>query len=131
MTSAETAPVMESLCGAEREDTALIRSVLDRVGDKWSMLVIGMLEDGPKRFTHLHKAVPGISQRMLALTLRNLERDGLVSRTSYPEVPPRVEYEVTDLGRTLVEPVLGLARWASAHQVEIEGYRTRFDDAQA
>ncbi|MFQ6394547.1 winged helix-turn-helix transcriptional regulator [Nocardia sp. KC 131] len=102
-----------------------IRQVLDRVGDKWSLLVIAVLESGPLRYTDLQRAVTGISQRMLTLTLRQLGQDGLVSRTSYPEVPPRVEYALTPMGRGLLEIVTALIEWASEHHDEIHLNRTR------
>jgi DNA-binding HxlR family transcriptional regulator len=107
-----------------------VASVLARVGDKWSVFVIMMLYDGPKRFNEIKRLVGGISQRMLTLTLRGLERDGLVTRTVFPTIPPRVDYELTDLGRGLSEPVIALGGWAKAHQSEIEGARTRFDARQ-
>jgi DNA-binding HxlR family transcriptional regulator len=90
-------------------DPDVFRSVLDRNGDKWSLLLIGILEGGPMRFTELLRITPGISRRMLAATLRSLERDGLVTRTIYADVPPRVEYQMTEMGLTLSEPVLRLA----------------------
>jgi DNA-binding HxlR family transcriptional regulator len=90
-----------------------IREVLNRVGDKWSVLIVQLLADGPKRFSELRRAVEGISQRMLTLTLKGLERDGLVTRTVYPTLPLRVEYELTSLGRTLRKPIQSLAKWAS------------------
>ncbi|WP_232542299.1 winged helix-turn-helix transcriptional regulator [Nocardia bovistercoris] len=102
-----------------------IRQILDRVGDKWSLLVIAVLEDGPLRYTDLQTAVSGISQRMLTLTLRQLGQDGLVSRTSYPEVPPRVEYELTPLGRGLIQVVTSLIAWVSEHHDEIHHNRVR------
>lgn len=104
-----------------------VREVLTRVGDKWSVLIIGMLRRGPMRFSELRKAIDGISQRMLTLTLRGLERDGLVVRTVFPTVPPRVEYELTELGRTLLKPVSALASWAAAHRLEIQKSRERHD----
>jgi DNA-binding HxlR family transcriptional regulator len=107
-----------------------VASVLARVGDKWSVFVIMMLYDGPKRFNELKRMVAGISQRMLTLTLRGLERDGLVTRTVFPTIPPRVDYELTELGRGLSEPVIALGGWAKAHQMEIESARTRFDARQ-
>jgi DNA-binding HxlR family transcriptional regulator len=109
-------------------DPELFRSVLDRIGDKWSLFLIGALEDGPVRFTQLLRVTPGISRRMLTSTLRALERDGLVSRTVHPEVPPRVEYAVTELGRTLTEPVRALANWASENQDAILAHRNAFDE---
>jgi DNA-binding HxlR family transcriptional regulator len=104
-----------------------VASILGRVGDKWSVLVIMMLGDGPKRFNEIKRIIGGISQRMLTLTLRGLERDGLVTRTVFPTIPPRVDYELTDLGRGLSQPVLALGGWAMAHQTEIEDARARFD----
>ncbi|NCA13615.1 MAG: transcriptional regulator [Proteobacteria bacterium] len=97
-----------------------MRDTFALLGDKWSLLIVRILGEGTFRFGELHRIVVGISQRMLTLTLRNLERDGLVSRTIYPEVPPRVEYQLTALGRTLVEPVSALSAWALAHHAEIE-----------
>ena len=93
-----------------------LRDILDRVGDKWSVLVVVLLRDGQLRFSDLRRSVEGISQRMLTHTLRQLERDGLVERTVYPSVPVRVEYELTALGRTLIEPLAALAQWAEDHR---------------
>ncbi len=104
-----------------------VREVLNRVGDKWSVLLIGLLGDGPRRFSELKRTVEGISQRMLTLTLRGFERDGLVTRTLYPSIPPRVEYQLTSLGRTLLEPVNALAAWAQEHRADMESARDRFD----
>jgi DNA-binding HxlR family transcriptional regulator len=101
--------------------------VLARVGDKWSVLVIMLLGGGPRRFNELKRMIGGISQRMLTLTLRGLERDGLVTRTVFPTIPPRVDYELTDLGRGLSAPVKALGTWAHEHQPEIESARARFD----
>lgn len=108
-----------------------IREVLDRVGDKWSVLVVVLLGDRSHRFTELHRAIDGISHRMLTLTLRVLERDGLVSRTVHPMVPPRVEYALTDLGRTLLLPLSALADWAGAHREDILTARARYDARSA
>jgi len=113
------------------EDCRAISQVLARVGDKWTVLVVASLGDGPKRFNELRKALGSISQRMLTLTLRGLERDGLVTRTAYPTIPPRVDYELTKLGRSLLEPVNGLSLWARKHRVAMEDARTRFDRTQA
>jgi DNA-binding HxlR family transcriptional regulator len=104
-------------------DGGAVREVLDRIGDKWSLLVIGTLRSGPLRFGELEEAVAGISQRMLTLTLKHLVEDGLVVRTAYAEVPPRVEYEVTKLGRTLVPLVMALAEWAMANHEQINANR--------
>jgi DNA-binding HxlR family transcriptional regulator len=100
---------------------------LARVGDKWSVFVIMLLGDGPRRFNEIKRMVGGISQRMLTLTLRGLERDGLVTRTVFPTIPPRVDYELTDLGRGLWQPVEALGKWAKENQTEIEDARARFD----
>jgi DNA-binding HxlR family transcriptional regulator len=105
-------------------DGGAVREVLDRIGDKWSLLVIGTLRAGPLRFGELEEAVAGISQRMLTLTLKHLVEDGLVARTAYAEVPPRVEYEVTELGRTLVPLVMALAEWAMANHEQINANRS-------
>jgi DNA-binding HxlR family transcriptional regulator len=104
-----------------------VASILARVGDKWSVLVIMLLSGGPRRFNELKRMIGGISQRMLTLTLRGLERDGLVTRTVFPTIPPRVDYELTDLGRGLQGPVRELGQWAAEHQSEIQEARTRFD----
>jgi DNA-binding HxlR family transcriptional regulator len=106
---------------------AIVRDVFTMISDKWSMPVIEALNVGPVRFTDLMKAVEGISHRMLTRTLRSLERDGLVSRTSYAESPPRVEYELTSLGITLLGPVRAFIEWTHEHQREIERSRTAFD----
>ena len=104
-----------------------VASVLARVGDKWTVFVIMTLSDGPKRFNELKRMINGISQRMLTLTLRGLERDGLVTRTIFPTIPPRVDYELTDLGRGLQQPVMALGLWAKDHQEQITAARTQFD----
>ena len=111
--------------GIPAEQMAFIRQVLDRVGDKWSLLVIATLEAGPLRYTDLHRDIPGISQRMLTLTLRQLQQDGLVTRTAYAEVPPRVEYALTPLSRSLNEIVQQLIGWTADHHDEIHQNRTR------
>ena len=109
------------------EDCRACSSVLARVGDKWSVLIIVLLGNGPKRFNEIKRIVGGISQRMLTLTLRGLERDGLVKRTQFPTIPPRVDYELTELGRSLWEAVKPLARWAQSHVKHIAGARAAFD----
>lgn len=113
--------------GWPAESTDIIRDVLDRAGDKWSVLAIATLQAGSLRYSDLHRSIAGISQRMLTLTLRQLQRDGLVTRTAYAEVPPRVEYELTPLGATLLDTVLALAQWAVTHHDEIRENRARFD----
>jgi DNA-binding HxlR family transcriptional regulator len=102
-------------------------NILDRVGDKWTVMVVGNLSDGPMRFNALQRAVAGVSHRMLTLTLRGLERDGLVSRTDFATVPPRVDYELTKLGHSLKEPLEILAQWAQANRSAIERARKAFD----
>lgn len=104
---------------------AFIRQILDRVGDKWSMLIIAVLQDGPLRYTALQHQIPGISQRMLTHTLRQLQEDGLITRTAYAEVPPRVEYALAPLGRGLHEIVMELIGWAADHHDEIRKSRAR------
>jgi DNA-binding HxlR family transcriptional regulator len=111
----------------DHSDCRGVASILARVGDKWSVFVIMLLGNGPRRFNELKRMVGGISQRMLTLTLRGLERDGLVTRTVFPTIPPRVDYELTDLGRGLSKPVVALGEWVMAHQAEIEDARARFD----
>jgi DNA-binding HxlR family transcriptional regulator len=106
-----------------------ISDVLSRVGDKWTVLVVELLDDGPKRFSELRRLIGNISQKMLTATLRGLERDGLVTRTVYPTVPPRVDYELTDLGRDLRAPVRALAGWARENISRINEARQRFDAA--
>lgn len=110
-------------------DCRPIGDVLARVGDKWTILVIRLLSERRQRFSELHRGIGGISQRMLTQTLRGLERDGLVERTVYPTIPPRVEYELTERGRTLQEPLRAVAEWALLHQEGIEDARRRFDAA--
>src|SRR5690348_11765013 len=111
----------------EPGDCRAISEVLSRVGDKWTVLVVETLGERPKRFNELRRALGSISQRMLTLTLRGLERDGLVTRTVFPTIPPRVEYELTKLGRSLLEPVSRLGLWARQNRAAIEAARRRFD----
>jgi DNA-binding HxlR family transcriptional regulator len=111
-------------------DCLATREVLSRVGDKWSVFVIALLGEGPKRFGEIKRTIEGISQRMLTLTLRALERDGLVTRTVFPTIPPRVDYALTPLGATLLEPVRALAAWAQLHRQAIHDARDRFDAQQ-
>jgi DNA-binding HxlR family transcriptional regulator len=103
--------------------------ILDRIGDKWTVMVVGLLSKGPIRFNAMQRAISGVSHRMLTLTLRGLERDGMVLRTVYPTVPPKVEYALTDLGRLLIEPLLALALWADRNRPTIEAARAAFDNA--
>ncbi|SFF51834.1 transcriptional regulator, HxlR family [Actinacidiphila alni] len=106
-----------------------IRGLLDRVGDKWTLLVVTTLDGERLRFTELQHRVPGISQRMLTRTLRHLERDGLITRTAYPEVPPRVEYALTPRGRTLIAPAVALAEWAVDNDPAITASQAAYDAA--
>jgi DNA-binding HxlR family transcriptional regulator len=121
-----TVPVLPPNAHLE-SDCRGVASILARVGDKWSVFVIMLLGDGPRRFNELKRMVGGISQRMLTLTLRGLERDGLVTRTVFPTIPPRVDYELTELGRGLWQPVEALGKWAAEHQLLIEAARQKFD----
>src|SRR6478672_11826919 len=114
----------------EPEDCRAVSEVLARVGDKWTVLVVWTLGDGSKRFNELRKALGSISQRMLTLTLRALERDGLVTRTVFPTIPPRVDYELTRLGHSLLEPVSSLSLWARQNRSAIETARRQFDAAE-
>jgi DNA-binding HxlR family transcriptional regulator len=113
------------------EDCRNLSSILARVGDKWTVLIVVLLGDGPKRFNEIKRMVGGISQRMLTFTLRGLERDGLVTRTVFPTTPPRVEYELTKLGSTLWEAVEPLSSWARGHVSEILTSREKFDEKDA
>lgn len=106
------------------------RQVLDRIGDRWTVLVVGSLSQGPLRFSELARRIEGISQKMLTQTLRGLERDGLVVRTVHPEVPPRVEYELTRVGATLIEPLDALDAWAREHLPVIEAARAAYDESR-
>lgn len=112
-------------------DCRTISEILARIGDKWTVLVVNLLGSGPKRFSEIKREVGGISQRMLTLTLRALERDGLVTRTVHPTVPPSVEYALTELGRSLRAPVQALGEWALHNQQTIADARQRFDAASA
>jgi DNA-binding HxlR family transcriptional regulator len=108
-------------------DCQSVARVLSRIGDKWSVLVIMMLSEKPLRFNELRRVIEGISQRMLTLTLRGLERDGLVTRHLTPSIPPRVDYQLTELGRSLCEPVIALGAWAKRHGAEIQRAQISFD----
>jgi DNA-binding HxlR family transcriptional regulator len=119
-----TEPVVT--CGEEHEDCG-IRDVLDRIGDRWSVLVVVELAAGVRRFRQLQRAIPGISQRMLTLTVRRLERDGLLTRTVYPTVPAQVEYELSPMGHDLAHLVRALADWSADHREAIAESRRRWD----
>ena len=134
------ADAVEAACGDPAEDrrtegrpgeagstTCRAREVLQRVGDKWSVLVIDLLGQGTMRFTELHRAIDGITARMLTVTLRGLERDGIVTRTIHPVIPPRVEYALTPMGRTLLDTIGQLVSWTDSHLPEIEAARAAYD----
>lgn len=106
-----------------------VRDVLDRIGDKWSMLILATLANGPHRFSALLRAIPDISKRMLTQTLRDLERDGLIQRTVFPTKPPSVEYRLTPLGETILEPLVVLVQWADRSHAAIKNARLAFDEA--
>ncbi|HEX4024621.1 MAG TPA: helix-turn-helix domain-containing protein [Steroidobacteraceae bacterium] len=112
---------------ALKDDCRAVAQVLARIGDKWTVLLIILLGDGPRRFNEMRRLIGSISQRMLTLTLRGLERDGLVTRTVFPTIPPRVQYELTELGQSLRQPVSAFGEWAYTHRKRIEAARTRFD----
>lgn len=114
----------------QHADCQKVSQVLARVGEKWSVLIIMLLADGPRRFTEIKRTINGISQRMLTLCLRGLERDGLIKRTVFAVMPPHVEYELTPLGRSLTAPVIALGTWAKDHISDIDAARNAFD-AQA
>ena len=116
---------------SEHDNCRAMSDVLNRIGDKWSVMVVGMLSRGTLRFNELKRQINGISQRMLTLTLRGLERDGLVTRTVFPTIPPRVDYALTPLGRDLLQPVSALGAWAIRNQAKIARARERFDGEAA
>jgi DNA-binding HxlR family transcriptional regulator len=127
-TAASATPAASADCGAIGQTQACeLRELLDRLADKWSLLVVELLGQGTRRFSELRREIDGISQRMLTLTLRALERDGLVRRTVYPVVPPRVDYELTPLGTTLLDAVQGLVSWTREHRQDIAAARAAFD----
>jgi DNA-binding HxlR family transcriptional regulator len=113
------------------EKCRAVADVLARIGDKWTVYIVKLLSGGPVRFNEIRRQVPAISQRMLSLTLRGLERDGLVKRTVTPLIPPRVDYELTPKGRTLIEPVKAVAAWAIANRDYVESARAKYDLANA
>ena len=121
----------EKVCLIRGDGGRAVRGILDRIGDKWTLLVVATLHGQQMRFTELLQRTPGVSQRMLTLTLRHLERDGLVTRTVFAEVPPRVEYELTATGRTLIEPAVAIAEWAVEHNPDIERSQQAFDSRHA
>lgn len=110
-----------------RDDCRVVREILDLVGDKWTLYIIATLRNGPVRFNELRRQIDGISQRMLTINLRGLERDGLVKRTLFPTIPPRVDYELTEVGRTLLAPVMALVMWADSNRENIKNARVHYD----
>lgn len=127
----QTSPSHLEVTDPLSHDCRAVSGILSRIGDKWSVLIIMRLGAGPRRFNEIKRMIGGISQRMLTLTLRNLERDGLVSRTVTPSIPPRVDYELTELGHDLRKPVAALGDWAIQHQPCIEAARAHFDGMNA
>lgn len=120
-----------TVCGNCPEKAAAVRELMTRIGDKWSIFLILVLSKAPNRrarFSELEKTIPGISPRMLAVTLKNLERDGLVLRELFPEIPPRVEYELTKLGESLLIPMQGLVDWVGNHWGDVEVAREKYDE---
>ena len=122
---------MKDKDGLPSGDCTAVNDILSTIGDKWTVLIVVTLSKGPMRFNEIRRAVDGISQRMLTLTLRGLERDGFATRTVFPTVPPRVDYALTELGKTLIAPLEQIARWAIAHQDEVADARANFDTAKA
>jgi DNA-binding HxlR family transcriptional regulator len=124
ISSQVTAPVPTGPCD---DDDCGIRDVLDRLGDRWTVLVIVELSKGTRRFRELQRAIPGISQRMLTLTTKRLWRDGLVERNAYPTIPPQVDYRLTEMGRSLADTIFGLADWSRHNKNAIAAARSRWD----
>jgi DNA-binding HxlR family transcriptional regulator len=122
---------METKLGDPYVEGCPTRKVLDLIGDRWTVLIIGLLEERPKRFSELLHTIGGVSQKMLTQTLRSLERDGLVTRTVYAEVPPRVEYALTPLGQTLIEPITALREWAETKIDLVTAAQERYDARQS
>ena len=112
-------------------DCIAVNDILSTIGDKWTVLIVMTLAKGPMRFNEIRRAVDGISQRMLTLTLRGLERDGFATRTVFPTVPPRVDYALTELGKTLIAPLTAIGTWAVAHREAVADARANFDNAKA
>lgn len=112
---------------SEDADCRAVREILDRIADKWSLYIFVALKDGPVRFNALRRQIDGISQRMLTITLRQLERDGLISRTLFPTIPLRVDYALTAVGRSLLAPVMALVTWADSNRHVIEEARRQYD----
>jgi len=120
----------ETILPADRGNCGQISEILGRIGDKWTVLIIMVLHGRPHRFNEIKRAVGGISQQMLTRTLKNLERDGMITRTVHPTVPPKVEYALADLGRSLATPVVAMGAWASANLPTINQQRALYDASQ-
>ncbi len=120
----------ETMRPVNQDECQRISGVLSRIGDKWTVQIIMTLQERPHRFNDIKRAVEGISQQMLTRTLKNLTRDGMITRTVHPTVPPQVEYALTDLGRSLSKPVVALGLWARANLSQIAEKRARYDEAQ-
>lgn len=118
----------ETVLPVDHRDCQRISGILARIGDKWTVLIIMTLQTRPHRFNEIKRAIAGISQQMLTRTLKNLERDGMVSRTVHPTVPPQVEYALTDLGKSLSEPVAAMGLWARSNLTEIDRERAKYDE---
>jgi DNA-binding HxlR family transcriptional regulator len=127
LVTTEPAPALD---GDPYKAGCATRRILDRVGDRWTVLIVGVLGEGDARFSELRRRIEGVSQKMLTQTLRGLERDGLVRRTVHPEVPVRVEYALTDAGRTLLEPLRALQQWAIEHLPDISASQTAYDNPE-
>jgi DNA-binding HxlR family transcriptional regulator len=128
--SHSSVPSPGDLNTGEHTECIVVREILDRVGDKWSVLVIALLGERGQRFTELRRSIEGISQRMLTLTLRQLEHDGLVSRTVHATVPPRVDYALTPLGQSVLEPISALMSWAQEHGTDVADARRAYEARQ-
>jgi DNA-binding HxlR family transcriptional regulator len=111
----------------KEDDCRIVIQILDRIGDKWTVMVVDALQHGPVRFNALMRSIEGVSHRMLTLTLRSLEADGLVTRTAYATIPPKVEYELTELGRSLIEPLAALATWVKTNRGAIDMARLTYE----
>jgi DNA-binding HxlR family transcriptional regulator len=127
LVTTQTAPVLR---GNPYQADCPTRRILDRIGDRWTVLIVSVLGEGDARFSELRRRIEGVSQKMLTQTLRGLERDGLVRRTVYPEVPVRVEYALTDAGRTLLEPLRALEEWSIEHLSDVSASQDAYDRTQ-
>ena len=127
MVTTQTGPVLR---GDPYRADCPTRRILDRIGDRWTVLIVSVLGEGDARFSELRRRIEGVSQKMLTQTLRGLERDGLVRRTVYPEVPVRVEYALTDAGQTLLEPLHALQKWSIEHLSDVSASQDAYDRAE-